>query len=106
MLLTRRIKSHFGSFLKNAFDEKRNALYIAICLRMEHLGVLKISLKFVHVLDRIGIILKGLVFKESGKIGVPQEKPLAAHVVLTPGFEPTVGGECCHHCATLAPKKV
>lgn len=72
---------------------------------MEHLGVLKISLKFVRVPDRIGIILKGFVFKESGQIGVPQEKPLGAHVVLTPGFKPKVGGERCLHCATLAPKK-
>ena len=73
---------------------------------MEHLGVLEILLKFVCVLDRIGISFKGLVFKESGKIGVPQEKPLGAHLVLTPGFEPKVGGECCHHCATFAPKKM
>ena len=71
---------------------------------MEHLGVVKISLKFICVLDRIGIILKGLVFKEKNRR--PQEKPLGAHVVLTPGFEPKVVGECCHHCATLAPKKV
>ena len=68
---------------------------------MEQLGVLEISLKFVCVLDRIGIIFKGLVFKESGKIGVPQEKPLGAHLVLTPGFEPKVGGlsPLCHPCS-------
>ena len=74
---------------------------VAICLPMEQLGVLEISLKFVCVLDRIGIIFKGLVFKESGKIGVPQEKPLGAHVVLTPGFEPKVGGlsPLCHPCS-------
>ena len=67
--------------------------------------------------DRIGIWTEVLVFEERGiKIGVPGAKSLGGRertnkkstqiLVSMPRFEAgatLVGGECSHHCATLAP---
>ena len=91
------------------------SIVIVICLPTERLGVLKNSGKRVCVFQ-IELVFGSVGFYGEGKTAVHGEEPLEArertnnkvnpHMASTPGFEPgpMVGGECSHHCVTLAPQ--
>lgn len=86
-----------------------------ICLTMEQLGDIKNSVEWVHAFQFYCKEKLELIICKCLKT---QKKPLSAmnksnnklnpHIAFLLGFMWTqvtlMGTECCHHCATLAPK--